>query len=111
MAKLTLILLAAPIALTSLSMPAAAQEKKTVIVRYDDLNMASVSGRERLQTRVKMAVRDVCAARLAQGLRATQKARQCETVAMRDADVKLAGLLNGNGTALADRGPVVVAAP
>ncbi|WP_260583404.1 UrcA family protein [Sphingopyxis sp. PET50] len=111
MAKLTLILLAAPIALTGLSMPAAAQEKKTVIVRYDDLNISSVSGRERLNTRVKMAIRDVCNTRLAQGLRAEQKARQCETIAMKDADVKLASLFNGGGTALADRGPVIVAAP
>jgi UrcA family protein len=111
MAKLTLILLAAPIALTSLSFPAAAQEKKTVVVRYDDLNISSVSGRERLNTRVRMAVRDVCGTRLAQGLRAEQKARYCEEVALKDADVKLAALFNGDGTALASRGPVIVAAP
>lgn len=111
MAKLTLILLAAPLVLTSISVPAAAQEKKTVVVRYDDLNLSSATGRDRLSTRVKMAVRDVCNTRLAQGLRAEQKARQCESIAMKDADVKLASLFSGNGTALADRGPVIVAAP
>ena len=111
MAKLTLILLAAPVALTSLSMPAAAQEKTTVIVRYDDLNMASVSGRERLQMRVRMAAREICGTSLMRELRARQAARECEAAALRDVDIRLAGLLNGNGIALADRGPIIVAAP
>lgn len=112
MSKLiSLTLLAAPLMLTGLSVPAAAQEKQSVVVHYDDLNLSSAKGRERLTTRVKMAVRQVCNTRLAQGVQAQAKARACENFAMRDADVKLAGLFNGNGTALADRGPVIVAAP
>ena len=111
MAKLTLILLAVPLALTSISVPAAAQEKKSVVVRYDDLNLSSASGRDRLTTRVKMAVREVCDTRLAQGLRAQQKARECANDTMKDTDVKLASLFNGAGTAVADRGSVTVAAP
>ncbi len=49
-------LLAAPIALAGFSVPAAAEddgERHTVVVRYDDLNLSSVGGRERLTTRVK----------------------------------------------------------
>lgn len=112
MSKLiTLTLLAAPLMLTGLSVPAAAQEKQSVVVRYDDLNLSSVSGREQLNKRVKRAVRQVCNTRLAQGLQAQAKARACEDFAMRDADVKLAALFNGSGTALADSGPVLVAAP
>ena len=111
MAKFTSLLLIAPLALTGLSLPAAAQEKQSVVVRYDDLNLSSASGRERLTTRVRMAVMQVCGIRDTRDLKAKAKANTCKKVAMRDADVKLAGLFNGNGTALADRGPVIVAAP
>jgi UrcA family protein len=114
MAKLVLTLLAAPLALTSLSMPAAAQEPKTVVVRYDDLNLASVTGRERLNTRIKYAIQTVCETRpsFRPDLRQRAYSQQCAKTATRDADVKLASLLNGNGTALADRGgKIVVSAP
>ncbi|WP_432770772.1 MAG: UrcA family protein [Sphingopyxis sp.] len=113
MAKFTLILLAAPLAAAAVAAPAAAEDdsQHRVVVRYDDLNLASVSGRDRLTTRVKTAVREVCGTRLAHGLNAERKARRCEAATMVDADVKLAGLLGGDGTALADRGQVIVAAP
>ncbi len=111
MAKLIPILLAAPLAITGLSLPAAAQEKQSVVVRYDDLNLSSALGRERLTTRVRMAVIEVCGMRDVRDLKAKAKANTCKKIAMRDAEVKLAGLFNGNGTALADRGPVIVAAP
>ena len=68
MAKLSLILLSAPIACIGLSVPAAAAaaadegdgERRTVVVRYNDLNLTSVEGRDRLSSRVKAAVRTVC---------------------------------------------------
>ena len=68
MAKLSLILLSAPVACIGLSVPAAAAaaddgERRTVVVRYNDLNLASVEGRERLNSRVKSAVRTVCNSR------------------------------------------------
>ena len=113
MAKLTLILLAAPLALTGLSVPAAAQEERSVVVRYDDLNLASTPGRERLKWRVASAIRTVCESRpnYRQPLAQRAKALECEAAARRDADVKLAGLFSGDGTALAGRGQIVVAAP
>src|SRR3546814_10945656 len=70
MAKLSLMLLAAPLATAGFSLPAAANpaaedgiERHTAIVRYNDLNLSSVEGRERLTTRVKPAVRQVCRSR------------------------------------------------
>ena len=108
-------LLAAPVALAGFSVPAAAEddgERHTVIVRYDDLNLSSADGRERLTTRVKSAVQKVCGTRLhyRQGLRERAVANRCEDTAMADADVKLAGLFNGESARLADRGRIVVAA-
>lgn len=114
MAKLVLTLLAAPLALTSLPMPAAAEQSKTVVVRYDDLNLVSAAGRERLNARIQTAIRTVCEIQphYRQNLSERALSLKCAETAKRDADVKLASLLNGNGTALADRGgKIVVSAP
>ncbi|MGR4892165.1 UrcA family protein [Sphingopyxis sp. LARHCG72] len=116
MAKLSL-LLAAPVALVGFAVPAAAEgdgERRSVVVRYDDLNLSSVQGRERLNTRIKFAVQTVCGSRAhyRQTLSQQASARQCEDSAMADADVKLAGLISGDGTRLAERGRIVInAAP
>ncbi|KGB57016.1 hypothetical protein FG91_00121 [Sphingopyxis sp. LC81] len=114
MAKFSL-LLAASVALAGFSVPAAAEddgERHTAVVRYDDLNLSSADGRERLNTRVKFAVQKVCGTRLhyRQGLRERAVANRCEDSAMADANVKLAGLFNGDSARLADRGRIVVAA-
>ncbi len=114
MAKFSL-LLAASVALVGFSVPAAAEddgERHTAVVRYDDLNLSSADGRERLNTRVKFAVQKVCGTRLhyRQGLRERAVANRCEDSAMADANVKLAGLFNGDSARLADRGRIVVAA-
>lgn len=117
MAKLSLILLSAPFACIGLSVPAAAEddgERRTVVVRYNDLNLASVEGRDRLSSRVKTAVRTVCNSRpnYRPTLSERAQALNCERVTMADADVKLASLLNGDGTRLADRGQtIMVSAP
>lgn len=117
MTKLSLILLAAPIAFVGLTVSAAAEgngERKTVIVRYHDLNLASVEGRERLNTRVRMAVQNVCGSRplYRQALRERAATQSCERATLGDADVKLAALFNGDGTRLADRGgKIFVSAP
>ena len=117
MAKLSMILLSAPAMCIGLAVPAAAEddgERRTVVVRYDDLNLASVEGRDRLATRVKSAVRTVCNSRphYRQSLTERATALECEGATMADAEVKLAGLINGDGTRLADRGrTIVVAAP
>jgi len=108
-------LLAVPVVLAGFSVPAAAEDegdRHTVVVRYDDLNLSSVGGRERLTTRVKYAVQKVCGSRPLhrQGIRERSIANRCEDSAMADADVKLAGLFNGESARLADRGRIVVAA-
>lgn len=108
-------LLAVPVALAGISVPAAAQsdgERYTAIVRYDDLDLSSVDGRDRLNTRVKYAVQKVCDSRPLhrQGLRERANSNRCEDSAMADAGVKLASLYNGESARLADRGRIVVAA-
>ncbi|OHD06908.1 UrcA family protein [Sphingopyxis sp. RIFCSPHIGHO2_12_FULL_65_19] len=116
MAKFSL-LLAAPVALAGFSVPAAAEddgERRSVVVRYDDLNLSSAEGRERLNTRVKYAVQTVCGSRplYRQSLRERAVTLRCEDTAMADADTKLAGLFNGSGTRRADRGRIMInAAP
>ena len=116
MAKSTLFLLAAPIALTSFAVPAAAAEddgeRRTTLVRYDDLNLSTANGRESLATRVKYAVRKVCGSRphYRQELSQRATALRCEQSAMADAEVKLAELFNGNGARLVDAGRIVIAA-
>lgn len=118
MAKLSLILLTAPIACVGLSVPAFAADdedtQRSVVVRYDDLNLTSVEGRDRLNARVKSAVRKVCDSRpnYRQTLHERALSLECETATLAQADVKLASLLNGDGTRLADRGKTItVAAP
>lgn len=114
MAKFSLLLLAAPLTLAAISTPVAAQEqKKSVVVRYDDLNLASAAGRERLTARVNRALQQVCDSRphYRQTLSERADALECEADARRDTDVKLAALFNGASARFADQGGVVVAAP
>lgn len=113
MAKLPLILMAIPAALTgaATATPAAADEnQRQVVVRYDDLNLASVSGRERLMTRVKVAVRDVCGGGNGRtSLRELSAIRKCEADASNRAQTRIAALIGGHGARLATQGsnPVV----
>ncbi|MDR6834987.1 MULTISPECIES: UrcA family protein [unclassified Sphingopyxis] len=118
MAKLSLILLSVPVACIGLSVPAAAEdefgERRSVVVPYHDLNLASVEGRDRLNARVKSAVLSVCNSRphYRPTLQERAQSQICEKATMADANVKLAGLLNGGGTRLADRGQTIfVSAP
>jgi UrcA family protein len=115
MAKFSLILLAAPLAAAGTFVPAAASagERQSVTVRYDDLNLSEESGRDRLTTRIKLAVEKVCGTRpgYRTPLRERAIAQSCHAATMADANVKLASLFDGNGTRLADRGPIVVSAP
>ncbi len=114
MAKISLLLLAAPLTLAALSTPVAAQEeKRSVIVRYDDLNLASASGREQLSARVDRAIDKVCDldVHYRQTLGQRAQALKCEKQARSDSEVKLAALFNGASARFADQGGVVVAAP
>lgn len=117
MAKLSFILLVAPLAVVGGIVPAAAsapnEERQSITVRYDDLNLSSKDGRDRLTTRVRLAVQKVCVSRpgYRQELRTRAIAQSCVAATMADADVKLASLFDGNGTQLADRGALRIAAP
>ena len=117
MAKLSLMLLATPLATAGFSVAAAANpaaevegERHTAIVRYHDLDLSSAEGRELLTTRVKYAVRKVCGSHPGHrsSLRERAAANRCEDVALADADVKLAALFDGQGARYADRGSAVV---
>lgn len=115
MAKLSFILLATPMAFAGLTVPAAAEDdggRRSVVVRYHDLNLASVDGRERLTTRVRLAVHNVCGSRPLhrQPLSERTVAQRCKKATLADADVKLAGLFNGDVARLADRGRIVIVA-
>lgn len=110
MANFPLILMAAPLIAAGITAPAFAQgEPRSVTVSYDDLNLSSESGRERLTTRVKMAVKQVCGSANRLTLRERAAKQACELHARRQADTQLASLFNGSSARLADQGPVVVA--
>jgi UrcA family protein len=112
MAKLSLIMLAAPLMAAGINAPAFAEsETRSVTVSYDDLDLSSESGRERLTTRVQMAVKRVCGSADRQTLRERAARQACELNARREADTQLASLFNGSSARLAEQRPVVVAAP
>lgn len=113
MSKLAIALLAAPLALVGAAAPAfAGDDVRSVVVRYDDLNLTSASGRDRLTKRVKNAVETVCDSRphYRPTLADRTRAAKCEAIAMRDANVKLAAVLDGSGTQYADKGGMTVSA-
>jgi UrcA family protein len=115
MAKFSFILIAAPLAAAGLIAPAAAapsnKAEQSVTVRYDDLNLSSEKGRDRLAVRVKMAIRQVCKSNSRVTLAERADVRNCEVAANRGAETQLAELFNGQKALLADRGALVVAAP
>ncbi|GAO78029.1 MULTISPECIES: UrcA family protein [unclassified Sphingopyxis] len=115
MAKFSFILLATPLVAAGLIAPSAAspsdKDQQSVTVRYDDLNLSSEKGRDRLTGRVKMAIRQVCSSNSRRTLAERADVRSCEVAASRGADTQLAELFSGQKALLADRGALVVAAP
>lgn len=115
MAKLSFILLAAPLAAAGAIVPAAASaaddDQQSITVRYDDLNLSSERGRDRLTGRVKMAIRQICGSNSRRMLAERIETRRCEAELGRNTDTQLASLFNGSNARLADRGALVVAAP
>jgi UrcA family protein len=111
MAKIINIALAAAVLATGLAVPAMAgdTEKVSVEVRYDDLNLTSASGRERLETRVRSAVRRICRVGVSKNLELIRAAQTCATQAMVDADTKMASLIESKGVAYAERAERVTA--
>jgi len=80
------------------AIPAAATtptiETATQIVEYSDLDLSTAKGQERLETRIKSAVRSVCRERDARSIVEQRLVKQCKlaatSAAMRDAKVVVA---------------------
>jgi UrcA family protein len=115
MAKLSLIPVSALMVCIGISVPAAAEndsERRSVVVRHNDLNLNNAEGRARLASRVKSAVRTVCnrSGGVSKSLDERAQALECERDAMADADIKIAELLHHNGARLADIGMMSIIA-
>lgn len=113
MFKPTLALLAATMATGSAVAPAFAQDDGAlrISVRYSDLDLATADGRERLDTRVRVAIRAICNSEPRQTARLRVASQECEAHARRSVDPQLASLLNGSSARFASEKPPVVAAP
>lgn len=92
--KLTLFAAAVATTLASaapvLAQPDYVIETNQRIVRYDDLDLSSPRGRERLNTRVRMAVNSVCGVWSARSLSEKALVQRCRDKAMKDGEVKIA---------------------
>jgi len=113
MLKPTLMLMLAMAAAGGVAAPAMAQDDDAprVMVRYSDLDLATVTGRERLDTRVRSAIRSMCDADPRPTLRQLAAARDCAARARRSVEPQLAALLRGSPARFASEKPPVVAAP
>jgi UrcA family protein len=115
MAKLSFFMLGLPMVIAGAAVTdtaAAEDEPRRVTVRYDDLNLSSVEGREQLAKRVRFAVRSVCPSTTARtSLIEPAYVRQCEAEAGHRAETRVAALLSGHGARFADHGtqPVITA--
>lgn len=113
MLKTNLIAVAGILAAAGLASPAAAQDDERPIakVRYDDLNLSTTAGRERLDARVRTAVRRMCDSNSRMTLRERAASDQCRAVALRSVELQMAALYNGSTARFASEKPPVVAAP
>lgn len=113
MFKPTLALIALTMTAGGIAAPAMAQEDQTprVMVRYGDLDLQTADGRERLDARIRGAIRSMCRTdpRPTLWSRASQQA--CEARARSSVEPQLAALLNGSSARFASEKPPVVAAP
>ena len=50
----------AALALAGTATPAVAEEERTIVISYADLNLLNPAGLERLERRIRLAVRQVC---------------------------------------------------
>jgi len=111
--KPTLMLMIAMTATGGASATAMAQEGDTpqILVHYNDLDLTTTSGRERLDLRVRNAIRSMCKISERQPLRQRAMAQECVAQAHRSVEPQLAALLNGSSARFASEKPPVVAAP
>jgi UrcA family protein len=104
-------ILSLSLASTLLASAPAMAEFKSKKVRYADLNLASETGRDRLEMRIKQAVKKVCASPPAFTLAERMDQTKCETAAYRKAAPEsariIAAYMEKNRLALADSAAAV----
>lgn len=81
MATPKLLILSLTVASTLLATTPAMADAKTKAVRHADLDLSSAAGRERLQMRIKQAVKQVCRSPRALTLEERQDQKNCEEAA------------------------------
>lgn len=113
MTKAPLMMVALAVATTGIAAPAKAQDDDMprVTVPYSDLNLASVDGRKRLDTRVRSAIREVCQTEPRPTLRQRAIEQACAADAIRSTQVQVAALVNGHNARLAATKQPVLAGP
>lgn len=93
MATPKLILLSLAAASTLLTAAPAMADVKTKEVRFADLDLSSPAGRDRLQTRIKQAIKIVCGRPRAITLDERQDLQNCETAAYQKANSQSAQII------------------
>lgn len=83
----------------------------TVVVPHGDLDLNTVEGRERLETRMRGAIRYMCRAYFRPTLRQRAEEQDCMEHARRSAEPQVAALLSGRNVALTLERPAALAAP
>jgi UrcA family protein len=111
--KPTLALISLTMAATGMAAPAMAQDDDAprVEVRYGDLDLQTIDGRERLDLRVRNAIRTMCSVDPRPSLEQRAVEQACEARARSSAEPQLAALLKGSSARFASEKPPVVAAP
>ena len=85
MATPKLIMLSLTVAASLTAMTPAMADTKTKQVRHADLDLSSPEGRERLQFRIKQAVKSVCGSPRGFTTKERQDRQNCEKTALRNA--------------------------
>jgi len=97
---------------TGMAVPAMAQESEAprVMVHYGDLDLQTADGRERLDFRIRGAIRSMCRADPRPSLPQRMLEQRCEAHARSGLEPQLSALLKGSGARLASEKPPIVAA-
>lgn len=93
MASSKLILLSLSVASTLMATAPAIAGEKSRVVRYSDLDLSSPAGRDRLQLRIKNAVKQVCGSAPAFTSKEREDLKNCETTAYRNASPQSARVI------------------
>ncbi len=113
MFKPALALMSLTMAATGTAAPAMARDDEAprVMVRYGDLDLQTVDGRERLDTRIRSAIRSMCRVDPRPSLPQRMLGQRCQARARSSVEPQLAALLKGSSARFASEKPPVVAAP